>query len=169
MTVGDDDWPAVVGNLLKARKSWRRLLQILSQEGGNLKVSGHFFKAVTQAVLLFGDETWVLTPRMELDLSTFQHRFAQRITDREPRRRGIGICEYPSLEESMTEASFEGIRTYVTRRQNTVTQYISMRPILDLCERSAQKPGAWVSWRWWEQDDLDFEGAKQRAAEESDR
>ena len=25
MTTGDDDWPAVVGNLHKARKSWGRL------------------------------------------------------------------------------------------------------------------------------------------------
>ena len=25
MTAGDDDWPAVAGNLVKARKSWGRL------------------------------------------------------------------------------------------------------------------------------------------------
>ena len=29
MTVGDDNWPAVAGNLLKARKSWGRLWRIL--------------------------------------------------------------------------------------------------------------------------------------------
>ena len=31
MTAGDDDWPAVAGNLLKARKIWGRLSQILSR------------------------------------------------------------------------------------------------------------------------------------------
>ena len=33
MMAGDDDWPAVAGNLAKARKSWGRLLRILSREG----------------------------------------------------------------------------------------------------------------------------------------
>ena len=41
----------------------------------------------------------------------------------------------------MVEAGFEGIRTYITRRQNTVAQYIAMLPIMDLCERSSQRPG----------------------------
>ena len=33
MTVEDNDWPAVAGNLLKARKSWGDLLRILCREG----------------------------------------------------------------------------------------------------------------------------------------
>ena len=33
--------------------------------GGVCEGVGEFFKAVTQAVLLLGAETWVLTPRME--------------------------------------------------------------------------------------------------------
>ena len=71
---------------MKARKSWGRLLWILSREGADPKVSGHFSKAVTQGVLLFGAETWVLKPGMEQDLSSFQHRVAQRLTGRQPRR-----------------------------------------------------------------------------------
>ena len=51
---------------------------------------GKFFKAVTQAVLLFGAETWVLTPNMERALSSFQHRVARRLTGRQPRIRGDG-------------------------------------------------------------------------------
>ena len=61
MTAGDDDWLAVVGKLGKARKSWGQLYRILSQEGADPKVSENFYKAVDQAVLLFGAETWVLT------------------------------------------------------------------------------------------------------------
>ena len=74
MTAGDDDWPAVVGNLQKARNSWGCLLRILRWEGADPKVSGNFSKAVTQAVLLLGADTWVLTPRMERSLSIFQQR-----------------------------------------------------------------------------------------------
>ena len=57
MTAGDDDWPAVAGNLVKARKIWGRLARILSREGAYKRVSGNLFKEVVQAVLLFGAET----------------------------------------------------------------------------------------------------------------
>ena len=40
------------------------MLCIISREGAALQVSRFFFKALVQAVLLFGSETWVFTPRM---------------------------------------------------------------------------------------------------------
>ena len=86
MTEGDDDWPAVAGNLVKARKSWGRLQGILSREGATKWVSGNFFKAVVQQVLLFGAETWVVSPIMERALSAFIHGVARRLTGRQPRR-----------------------------------------------------------------------------------
>ena len=54
---GDDDWIALVVNLEKARKSWGRLSWVLVREGADPKVSGNFYKAVSQAVLVFGAET----------------------------------------------------------------------------------------------------------------
>ena len=68
----------------------------------------------------------------------------------------------------MEESGFKEIGAYVTRRHNRVAQYIVTRPILDLCERSVWRTGLWVSWRWWEQEGLDLEGEKERAATESD-
>ena len=44
--------------------------------GGRSEGVGTFLKAVTQAVLLFGVETWVITTRMEQALSSYQHRVA---------------------------------------------------------------------------------------------
>ena len=66
MTATDNDWPVVVRNLGKARRSWGRLSRVLGREGADLKVSRAFYIAVTQVVLLFVSETWVLTltPRM---------------------------------------------------------------------------------------------------------
>ena len=65
LTANDEDWSAVVGNLGKARRSWLQLSWVLCREGADPKVLRAFYTAVTQAVLLFGAETWVLTPRME--------------------------------------------------------------------------------------------------------
>ena len=61
-------------------------MRILSQEGEDPKVSGHFYKAVAQAVLLFGSDTWVLTLRMERALDIFHNRVVRRITGRHPMR-----------------------------------------------------------------------------------
>ena len=58
------DYPAVVRNLSRSKKLWIRMSRILSREGADPQVSGLFFKAVIQAVLIFGTETWVVTPRM---------------------------------------------------------------------------------------------------------
>ena len=51
LTARDDDWPAVAGNLWKARKSWGRLKRILSREGADKRVSGNFFNASTPTSL----------------------------------------------------------------------------------------------------------------------
>ena len=145
MTAGDDDWLAVVGNLGKARKSWERLSWILIREGADPKVSGKFCKAVAQAVLLFGEETWVLTQRMEKDLNRFQSRVAMRFTGKQPQQRTDRRWDYPPLSEALKEAGLEGIRKSLTRRQNTAAQYIAMRPILDLCEQATWRRGVTVS------------------------
>ena len=86
LTAGDDDWPAVAGNLGKARKRWGRPKRILSREGADKRVLGIFFKLVVQQVLLFGAEMWVMTPRIERALDSFMHGSARRIKGRQPRR-----------------------------------------------------------------------------------
>ena len=53
----------------------------------------------------------------------------------------------------------------MTRRQNTVVQYIVMQPIMNLCEHSTRRPVARVFWRWWEQYRINLEGAKKMVAE----
>ena len=83
----------------------------------------------------------------------------------ESAERGGGQWTYPPLKEAMREAGFEGIRKAVSRRQNTVAQYITTRPILYLCERAMQRVGERVSWRWWNQEVIDLKAAKEMAAE----
>ena len=124
MTMGDDDCLAVMIKLKNLRKSRAQLMRILVREGVNLRVSGMFFKAVVQVVLLFGSETWVMTPCMEWDLGILQHRVVQRITGRQPGRHEEGGWDYPHLVTAMEEAVFEEIGVYMLKRQNTVAQYI---------------------------------------------
>ena len=56
--------------------------RVLGREGADPKVSRSFYTAVTQSVLLFGEENWVLTTRGEKALDSFQLRVARKITGR---------------------------------------------------------------------------------------
>ena len=58
----DDDTQAVRGNLAKARRVWARISRVLRAENASARVCGMFYKATMQSVLLFGSETWVLSP-----------------------------------------------------------------------------------------------------------
>ena len=165
LTEGGDDWPAVAGNLVKARKSWGRLQGILSWEGATKLVSGNFFNAVVQQMLLFGAEIWVVSPRMERALSAFIHGAARRLTGRQPRRGWYGKWFYPSLKGAMKEAGLANVRTSINRRQNTVAQYIATQPLLDLCKGVTQREGARVTLRWWYQTSIDWEKVNARKAE----
>ena len=121
---------------MKARKSWGWLTRILGREGAEKRVSGMFFKAMVHQGLLLEADTWVLNPRIDRALESFMHEVARRFTGRQPRREWYGKLYYPSLAGAMKEAGFAEIRKSITNRQNTVTQYIATRLILDLCERN---------------------------------
>ena len=111
-------------------------------------MSRNFYTAVTQQVLLFGAETWVLTRKMELALDAFQGRVARKLTGRQPRRGRDEQWFYQSLAGAMKEAGIVRIRTSILWRQNTVAQFITTRPILGLCEEAVRRPGARLPKRW---------------------
>ena len=78
------------------------MARILGREGADPKVSRMFYIAVTQQVLLFGAESWVLTGKMEAALDAFQGRVARRLTGRTPRRGrdgglSLGTCKFCCL------------------------------------------------------------------------
>ena len=58
LTAGGDDWPAVAGNLGKARKSWGRLKRILSREGADKRLSGNFSRRWSNRYCCLGRRRW---------------------------------------------------------------------------------------------------------------
>ena len=83
------------------------MLIILGREVANPRFPGIFFKALIQAVLIFWAETWIMTPCMGWNLGGFQHRVAQQITGRKPRRLLYGVWDYPPLDTAIQEKGFE--------------------------------------------------------------
>ena len=79
-------------------------------------MSRTFYITVTQQVLLFGAETWVLTKNMESALDDFQDRVTRKLTGRQPRRGRYGVWFYPSLAGAMKEVGIVRIWTSILRR-----------------------------------------------------
>ena len=97
----------MVGKIQKAQTEWAWMARILVQEGANTQVLGIYFKAVIQAVLLFGSKTWTATPCMGQDLGGFHNKVALRIMGQKPQQIMNGSWEYPQFEEDMWEDVLE--------------------------------------------------------------
>ena len=145
----DDDWLEVIRNLGKAREVWKRMVRILSGVGARPHVYRFFFKDVVQSVLLFGAETWVMNPCMGWALRGFQDQVERRLMGNLLWKRGDGKWDHTSADAAREEVGLETMETYIWKKQNTVAQYIATLSLLDLCEATESKQGAWVEMQWW--------------------
>ena len=151
----ENEWTEVVHNLRSARQKWAWLNRVLIREGLYAWTSGKIYLAVVQSVLLYESETWVLTLCMERFLGGFHHSVAHRLTGQQMRKGQNGGWVYSPLEDAMAEARLQEVETYVSCRQNTVSQYIETGPIMDLFLAAKRRPGPRVEMRWWEREGLD--------------
>ena len=71
----------------KARGVWGRLSRVMRAENASPRVCGMFYKATVQAVLLFGSETWCLSPANLRLLEGFHVHAARRMTGMMPKRK----------------------------------------------------------------------------------
>ena len=127
-----------------------------------------FFKATVQAVLLFGSETWNLTPTAVKCLEGFQLRAAWRMArEYKPRRAieagtGTVTWAYPPTEKVLEECGLFPMTHYIEVRKQHVASFIVNRPIFDLCVGSERLRGTAPRQYWWEQT-LDLDAARASA------
>ena len=124
------------------------MTRTLIREGARPWVSGFFFKASVQLVLIFGADTGVATPHMGRVLGGFQDQVARQLPVRILRRRIDRKWEYTLEDAARAEVGFELMEIYIRRRQNTVAQYIATKSILDLFEAAERNHGAMVGMQW---------------------
>ena len=104
------------------------------------------------------------TTRMGTVLAGFQTQVTRRLTGQLLQRTTDGTWKYTSLAAAREAAAFLTMDEYVRRRQNTVSQYIGTRSLLDLCQESERSPGMRVGMRWWEQAGINLSGVREAAA-----
>ena len=123
--------------------------------GENLppRICGMFYKAVVQAVLLYGSETWALTETAMRVLEGFHIRLAYRMAKVHKPRKNSSTCvwTYPSSVDVLNKVGLKTIREYILVRRNTIAAYIRDRPIFNLCVDAERKRGTSPRLYWWEQ------------------
>jgi hypothetical protein len=153
----DDDIQAIHAQLRKARATWARVGQVLRAENVPPWVVAKFYKAVVQAVLLYGNETWVLSTTALASLKGFHIRAAYRMAVRHKPWRGPRHgWIYPKSKDVLEECGMSTLAEYITVRRKTITVYVVTRPVLTKCRQGERKRGA-VPHRWWWEQQMDLD------------
>ena len=118
----DDDFPACLWNLAKAKAKWGALSRVLKGEGASAQYRSRIYLIVVSTVLLYGSKTWVVTDRMKRVLEAFHHGCARHITQKYIHRvsHGEGRDEfwvYPSTAMVLKEAHLKPSMDYITERR----------------------------------------------------
>jgi hypothetical protein len=147
----NNDTQAMQGNLKKARKNWGQVSRILRAENASPMVCGVFYKAIVQAVLLFGSETWKLSPLSLKSLEGFQIQAAHRMVGKMPTKNPNGTWTYPSSRDVLKAVGLQTIDHYIGVCWETIACFIVDRPLFALCWDGNRKRGSAHRTFWWEQ------------------
>ena len=60
--------------------------------------------------------------------------------------------EYPLVVEAMEAAGLHPTGVYIGRRQRTIAERVTYRPIYEICTEVERMPGTSRMVRWWDQD-----------------
>ena len=142
---------------------------VLKGENASPKVCAKFYRAVVQAVLLFGSETWNLSESMIRQLEGFHIRAAWRMNrEHVPRKEGgDGSWVYPSRADTLEECGMKTMREYIDVRRATVAAWVVDRPVYEACVGGERQRGSAPRKWWWEQE-LSLDSGDATGSNESD-
>ena len=95
----DDELMAVRQNVKQARRLWGRLGEMIRREGAEPIVVEILYREVTQVVLLFVSETWLILAAMEIILEGTHTSFLRQITGNWVWWKTDGTWDTPAAEE----------------------------------------------------------------------
>ena len=86
-------------------------------------------------------------PRIGRTLGSFHHKVACQIKNMQPNRDVEVSWIYPLLDAAMGAMEMKEVDTYILCCQNTFAQYVSTRPIMELCLKADERLEEQVSRR----------------------
>ena len=146
----DDDTHASFRQLARARTKWNRIGRVLRSEGMKPRAMGYFYKAVVQAILLYGSETWVVSDAHLRHFRSFHSRIGRHLTGRHIRLLEDGSWFCPPTVEVLEDAGLQTIDEYINRRRQTVRSFTRHRPLYEACRQSTALSTNINKAVWWQ-------------------
>ena len=128
-------------NLVKARKRFARISNLIAREGDNSVIGGRIYVAAVLAVLLYGLETWLWTSSMLNTIRGSHQRSCRRLADKRPKSQQNGTYWYCPADEAMRICKLIPIQVYIARRRKAVLAFVVKRPIYKLCREAVRSVG----------------------------
>jgi hypothetical protein len=159
LAYNNNDAQAVRGNLKKARAVWLRLSCTIRSENESPYACGIFYKATVQSILLFGSETWNLSPLGLKLLEGFHIKAAWRMAGKRPMKLPDGTWTYPNSAQVLKDVGLKTVAHYIAVRWQHIANYIVNKPIFVTCVDGGRRQGSSNRHFWWEQS-MDLEAAR---------
>ncbi len=148
----NDNAQAIQQQLQKARGVWARVGQVLRGENTAPRIAAKFYKAVVQALLLYGSEMWNLTNSALARLEGFHICAAYKMARKHrPKRGANGVWVYPATADVLEECGMATIAAYIRSRRQTIAVYLAMRLVFKACTEGERQQGSMPRQWWWEQ------------------
>jgi hypothetical protein len=131
--------------------AWFRKFHVLSHDTADSCVMGCYYLAVVQAKLLFGSETWVLSPCLTWWLESFHNRCAPAIALCPIQCHADGTWEYPPMDEVLAACALSLISTYIARcKTRLLNHYANAESQLyNKCVASTPVRSGALCQMWW--------------------
>ncbi len=113
LAYNDNDAQTVRGNLKKAHGIWLRLSRTIRAENASPRMCGIFYKATVQSILLFGSETWNLSPLSLKCLEGFHIRVTWHMAGKRPMKLPNGTWMYPNSAKVLEDVGIKTIAHYI--------------------------------------------------------
>ena len=107
-------------NLRKTRQHWGVILKVRTNTGSIVWSRGMLYKTVSQTVILYGSDSWLVTGVIFKVLEGFHNREAWQIVGMTDRRAEDGEWEYPPVDYLTEAVSLWSIKEYIKIRQSTI-------------------------------------------------
>jgi hypothetical protein len=147
----NNETQAVQGNLKKALSVWARLSCTIRAENASPHVCSIFYKATVQLILLFGSETWNLSPKSLKCLKGFHLWGDWCMAGKRPMKLQDGTWKYPNSTAVLDEVRLKTIARYIGVQRQHIDSYIVDKPIFQTCLNGVMRRGSSIRRFWWAQ------------------
>jgi len=120
----------------RARTKWNRIGLVLRSEGMKSRAIGYFYKAIVQAILLLGSETWVVSDAHLRQFRSFHSRVGRHLTGRHIRLLEDGSWYCPPTVDVLEDTGLQTVQEYIRRRRQTVQSFTRHRLLYESCRQS---------------------------------